>query len=95
MLIDSKAANCIGYASFFVTTCNHLLKENNLDNSWKATSHIGHIYFLGKNIHVYFDLPLFKDHDFVTIENKTTGEIFAVDPTINDYLFIDFITYNK
>jgi len=31
----------------------------------------------------------------VTIENKTTGEIFAVDPTVNDYLYIDFITYSK
>jgi hypothetical protein len=31
----------------------------------------------------------------VTIENKKTGEILAVDPTVNDYLNIDFITYSK
>ena len=29
------------------------------------------------------------------IENKITGEIYAVDPTVNDYLYIDFITYYK
>ena len=40
-------------------------------------------------------LHFFKDHDFVTIENKETGEIFAVDPSVNDYLFIDFVTFNK
>jgi len=53
------------------------------------------LYFLGTNIHKYFNSSFFKDHDFVTIENKTTGEIFAVDPTVNDYLRIDFITYSK
>jgi hypothetical protein len=26
---------------------------------------------------------------------KQTGEIFAVDPSVNDYLFIDFINYTK
>jgi hypothetical protein len=31
----------------------------------------------------------------VTIENETTGEIFAVDPTMNDYFHIDFIVFNK
>ena len=38
---------------------------------------------------------LFKDHDFVTIENKITEEIVAVDPTVNDYLRIEFVTNAK
>ncbi len=94
-LISSNTAHCIGYASFFATTCNYLLNEYNLANSWTAKPQIGQLYFLGTNIHPYFNSPFFKDHDFVTIENKTTGAIFAVDPTINDYLMIDFITYEK
>ncbi|MES2617382.1 MAG: hypothetical protein V4613_05860 [Bacteroidota bacterium] len=94
-LINSKTAHCMGYASFFATTCNYLLNEYNLADSWTAKPQIGQLYFLGTNIHPYFNSPFFKDHDFVTIENKTTGAIFAVDPTVNDYLMIDFITYEK
>ena len=94
-LITSKTAHCVGYASFFATTCNYLLKRYNLADRWTAKPQIGQLYFLGTNIHNYFNSAFFKDHDFVTIENKTTGEIVAVDPTVNDYLRIDFITFTK
>ena len=94
-LITSKTAHCVGYASFFATTCNHLIDKHNLADTWTAKQQVGQLYFLGTNIHKYFNSSFFKDHDFVTIENKTTGEIFAVDPTVNDYLYIDFITYSK
>jgi hypothetical protein len=36
-----------------------------------------------------------QDHDFVTIKNNETGEIMAVDQTVNDYLYIDFIIYTE
>ena len=91
-LIYSKTAHCVGYASFFATSCNYLLKKYHLDKDWTATPQIGQLYFLGTNIHNYLNNSFLKDHDFVLIENKTTGEKFAVDPTINDYLSIDFIT---
>ena len=99
-LIISKTAHCVGYASFFATTCNYLLEKYNLSETWTAKPQAGQLDFLGTNIHIYFtkffENPNFiKDHDFVTIENKKTGEILAVDPTANDYLRIDFITYNK
>jgi hypothetical protein len=94
-LISSNTAHCVGYATFFATTCNYLLQKHHLSDRWSAKPQIGQIYFLGTNIHNYFNSPFFKDHDFVTIENKTTGEILAVDPTVNDYLFIDFIKYTK
>jgi hypothetical protein len=94
-LINSKTAHCVGYASFFSTTCNYLLHKNNLSKNWVAKPQIGQLYFFGTNIHKYFSSTFFKDHDFVTIENKTTGEIFNVDATVNDYLGIDFITFKK
>ncbi|GAA4410510.1 hypothetical protein GCM10023187_35200 [Nibrella viscosa] len=94
-LITSKTAHCVGYASFFATTCNYLLKRYNMADRWIAKPQIGQLYFLKINIHKYFNSAFFKDHDFVTIENKKTGEIFAVDPTVNDYLRIDFITYTN
>ena len=94
-LISSKTAHCVGYASFFATTCNYLLDKNNLTNKWTAKPQVGQLYFMGTNIHKYFNSSFFIDHDFVTIENQTTGEIFAVDPTVNDYLNIDFISYKN
>ena len=94
-LISSKTAHCVGYASFFATTCNFLLMKYNLSNKWKAEQQVGRLQFLGIKIHKYFHSSFFKYHDFVTIENKETGEIFAVDPSVNDYLFIDFVTFNK
>lgn len=94
-LISSRTAHCVGYASFFATTCNYLLAKNNLAHKWMAQPQVGQLYFLGTNIHKYFNSSFLKDHDFVTIENKETGEIFAVDPTVNDYLKIDFITYKN
>jgi len=93
-LIISKTAHCVGYASFFATTCNYLLEKYNLSDTWTAKPQVGQLNFLGTNIHIYLT-KFFKDHDFVSIENKKTGEILAVDPTVNDYLRIDFITYNK
>ena len=94
-LFSSKKAHCVGYASFFASTCNYLLEKNNLAQTWTAKPHVGHLYMFGSNIHQYFNSSFFKDHDFVTIENKITGELFAVDPTVNDYLYIDFISYSK
>lgn len=94
-LITTNTAHCVGYVSFFATTCNYLLNKYNLADTWTAKPQVGQLYILGTNIHKYFKTSFFKDHDFVTIENKTTGEIFAVDPTVNDYLYIDFITYSK
>lgn len=95
LLITSRRAHCVGYAAFFTTTCNYLLAKYNLSSQWTAKPRLGQLYFLGTNIHPYFPTPIFKDHDFVTIENKETGEIFAVDPTVKDYLSIDFVSLSK
>lgn len=95
ILITSKTAHCVGYASFFATTCNYLLKKYELDHKWIAKPQVGQLYFLGTNVHQYFKIPFLKDHDFATIENKISGQVFAVDPTISDYLLIDFVTYSQ
>ncbi len=89
-LIRSKTANCIGYASFFSSVCNYLFKKYD-QNNWVAKPKVGLIYLFGENVHLHFDSPFLKDHDFVTIENTFTKQSFAVDPSVNDYLFIDFI----
>jgi hypothetical protein len=90
-LITSKTANCIGYATFFTTICNALLKKQHLSDEYKVTAKIGQLYVWGTNIHPYFNSPFFRDHDFAIIENTRTGQVYAVDPTVHDYFLIDFI----
>lgn len=90
-LIHSQKAHCVGYAAFLATTCNYLLKKNQLASEWVAKPCIGQLYFLGINVHPYFDTPFFKDHDFVIVENKKTKEVFAIDATIYDYLGINAV----
>jgi len=92
-LIDSKKANCTGYAAFFFAVCNYQLKKYNLSEQWVVSSEIGQLYVFGTNIHNYFDSSFFKDHDFVIVRNKTTKDFFAVDPSVNDYLHIDYVTF--
>lgn len=92
LLIHSKATHCVGYAAFFTTTCNYFLQQYHLSEVWQAKPQIGKLYFLGADLHQFFYTPFFKDHDFVTIENRRTGEVWAVDPSIRDYLYIDFVT---
>ena len=95
ILIDTKKANCIGYATFFSTVCNYQLKKYNLSEHWVTSSEIGQLYVLGINIHNYFDSSFFKDHDFVIVRNKTTRDFFAVDPSINDYFHIDYVAFEN
>jgi hypothetical protein len=92
-LIISKRANCIGYAAFFSTVCNQLLEKNNINEQWIAKPLIGQLYFLDHNIHPYFKSAFFKDHDFAIIENKSSGQIFAVDPSLNDYTGIEYVRF--
>jgi hypothetical protein len=93
-LIYTGTAHCVGYASFFTIICNGLLQKHGLADQWVAKAKVGELYFLDINVHQFFSSPFFKDHDFVVIENQKTGEFFAVDPTVNDYLHIDFVTLN-
>ena len=92
-LIHAKTAHCVGYAAFFATTCNDLLEQYGLSDTWTATPQIGQLYLFGKNVHGYFNTPFFKDHDFVVVRNKSTGETIAVDPSVHDYLYIERVTF--
>jgi hypothetical protein len=88
-LIVSERAHCVGYAAFFTTVCNELLRKNNMQQTWVAQQHIGKLTVFGKDIHAYFQSSFFRDHDFVIIKNKVTGETIAVDPSLYDYLYVD------
>ncbi len=88
-LILSLETNCVGYAYFYAVVCNYLLEKSKLSNQWHAKTYRAKLYFLGVDIHTWFNTPFFKDHDFVIIENSVTGEKIYIDPTTSDYLSID------
>ncbi|PKV51906.1 hypothetical protein ATE84_4006 [Aquimarina sp. MAR_2010_214] len=91
-LVNSSKTHCVGYAYFYASTCNYLLKRSKLPVEWKAKAYASKLYFLGVDIHKYFDSPFFKNHDFVIVENSNTGERIYIDPTISDYLGIDSVS---
>ena len=91
-LFRTKKAHCVGYASFFSSTCNYMIDKFGHANKWSSEPLIGQIYFCGINIHQFLKSSFFKDHDFNCITNKLTGEKYFVDPSINDYLSIDYVT---
>lgn len=59
-LIQSKKSHCVGYASFFAATCNFLLAQHHLADTWTATPHAGQLFLLGNNIHTYFSSPFLR-----------------------------------
>ncbi|HFB99541.1 MAG TPA: hypothetical protein ENJ53_01935 [Phaeodactylibacter sp.] len=91
-LFEKRAANCIGYASFFNAVANYLIKDQKEEKKYKANHLIGSISFLTINLHQFFDRPFFRDHDFNEIVIIETGEKIFVDPSISDYLGIDRIS---
>ena len=94
-LVTSKTANCIGYATFYSSVCNHLLERFHLNDQWRAKAQIGHLSFLGHDVHQLFGSPFFKDHDFVTIESFTNSDsTIVVDPSLRDYFYINSVTYS-
>lgn len=95
LLIQTRAANCIGYAAFFSSTCNYFLSKSAWGSDWSAKPLIGHIYLHDYNVHSLFTSPFFKDHDFVMIENMQTGERHFVDPSLYDYTHIRYIEQKK
>lgn len=90
-LLQSQQAHCVGYAAFFATTCQYLLQKQGLSGEWKVKHKVGKLLVFGHNIHSLFSSSFFQDHDFVTIENVQTGEIYAVDPSVYDYFYITYV----
>ena len=92
-LITKPKTHCVGYAVFYANSCNYLFKKYSLQKDWKAIACKGKLSFLGYDMHNIFKIPFFKDHDFVIIKNLKSVQTFAVDPSVNDYLFIDFVKH--
>lgn len=93
--IRTGKANCIGYAAFCALVCNHFFEKAGLNDQWKAHPEIGKLYVFGVDVHPYLHSAFFKDHDFVVVENRITGERIAVDPVVWDMAGIKRVSLGR
>ena len=91
LISEMKKANCIGYSSLFNSIGNYIIRKQKLTDKYEFIHLIGELDFFGFNIHNLFDSLFFKDHDFNEIKNKLTGEKKFVDPSLRDYLRIEYV----
>ena len=95
MAARSGKANCVGYSALFSSMANQLSNERSGKHRFRSRHLVGKLYFLGMDVHQFFSSPFFRDHDFVEIEDVTTGEKIFVDPVVSDYLGIDRVTSKR
>lgn len=94
-IIRTGKANCIGYAAFCALVCNDFFEKAGLSSEWQAHPEIGKLHLFGVEVHPYFHSAFFKDHDFVVVENKTTGQRIAVDPSVYDMAGIKRVSIGR
>lgn len=86
-----KKANCIRYSSLFNSIGNYLIIKQNLTDEYEFKHLVGKLDIFGFDIHNLLNNPFFQDHDFNEIRNKKTDEKYFVDPSLRDYLRIDYV----
>lgn len=91
-LYHTGKATCVGYATLTAAIANYLLNKG--DNmGWEAIPVKGKLYLFGINIHQYTgNNKMFKDHDFVIFRNKESNTEIYVDPTVNDYIWVNKVS---
>jgi len=90
-ILKEQKANCIGYSSLFNSIGTYILKQKKLTKQYKFTHQVGKLAILGYDIHQFIDSPFFKDHDFNEIEDLKTNVSYFVDPSLNDYFYINYV----
>lgn len=91
-LVETKAANCIGYTALFSAIAEYIIRKNGLENQFTVEHKIGKLEVWGWDIHSILISGFFKDHDFSQIKDEQTGKILAVDPEVRDYFYIDSVS---
>lgn len=92
LLFASQDANCVGYAAFFNTTCQALLRKENLENRYRVKHLRGKLTLLDFDLHLLTSSPFFRDHDYNVVEDLETGEKIYVDASLQDVLGIRFVS---
>lgn len=92
LLFASQKTNCIGYAAFFKTTCDALLRKEKLENRVRVKHLRGKLTLLGFDLHRLTSNPFFRDHDYNMVEDLKTGEKIYLDASLQDVLGIGYVS---
>ena len=92
LALELKKANCIGYSSLFNSIGNYIITQQKLKAKYEFTHLVGTLDFFGFDIHKVYNSPFFKDHDFNEVRNKLTNEKKFIDPSLRDYLRIEYVS---
>ncbi len=92
LLFTSQKTNCVGYAAFFNTTCQALLRKEKLENRFLVKHLRGKLTLLGFDLHKLTSSPFFRDHDYNVVEDLETGKKIYVDASLKDVLGIGYVS---
>jgi hypothetical protein len=88
---DDNGANCVGYSALFAALLRTELDSAGLSQRYEVKHLVGKMTFLGFDLHSIFASPFFADHDYNSIHDLETDEVWFVDPTASDYLRIRYV----
>ena len=90
-VFEMKKANCIGYSSLFNSIGNYIVRRQNLTSKYEFRHLVGELDFFGFSVHKLFNNTFYKNHDFNEIYDKQSEEKLFVDPSVRDYLRIEYV----
>ncbi|MCF8244283.1 MAG: hypothetical protein K9J37_05715 [Saprospiraceae bacterium] len=91
LLFASQKTNCTGYAAFFNTTCQTLLRKEKLENRFRVKHLRGKLTVLGFDLHQLTSSPFFRDHDYNVVEDLETGKKLYMDASLQDVIGIGYV----
>ena len=87
-IVLTGKGNCIGYAALFSAVANYLINKAEGQDRFQSKHLVGKLDFLGIDLNALFTSPFYKNHDYNLIEDKKTGVVLLIDPSIDDYLYL-------
>jgi hypothetical protein len=88
LLTKRQDTNCVGYSAAFHAVVTYLFTQKHMNSTVKCEHKVGKLHFWGYDLHRLFRDPVFKDHDYNVITDKTTGQRYVIDPTLSAYMGI-------
>ena len=81
-LLKTKKAHCVGYANYFNSVLQQLIRKNKLKDI--KISHVrAKVSFIGINLHI-IDAKEFKDHDICVVYDLKNNKKYYVDPSLSE-----------
>jgi hypothetical protein len=87
----SGQANCVGYARLFAGVLEEVNKAIGDDRVISQAVLVGELSLFGQSLHQLSDDPFWRDHDYNSVTDLESGEVYLLDVTLYDYLGIRWV----